>query len=150
MKNRHASVLVLITCVFAAFTLGFLLGRTSAPGDTIVARASEQTLPPTSVPETTVTCAVSSSPVESTGIPVTTSTPEETTLPAVTESGLININTATLAQLDSLPGIGPVIAQRIIDYREQHDDFKNASQLMLVEGIGEKRLKAIIDLITIE
>lgn len=150
MKNRHASILVLITCVFAAFTLGFLLGRTSAPGDTIVARIPQESRSTASQSETAESPITSSPPEETTGMTSPVTSPAETTVPAATESGLININTATLAQLDSLPGIGPVIAQRIIDYREQHGPFTSVSQLTLVEGIGEKRLAAIIDLITIE
>ena len=77
-------------------------------------------------------------------------TAEETTLPASADPALINVNTATLSQLDTLPGIGPVLAQRIIDYREAHGPFTSPAQLLLVEGIGEKRLAEIIGLITIE
>jgi competence protein ComEA len=52
-------------------------------------------------------------------------------------AGLINLNTATAEQLDSLPGIGPVLAQRILDWRTEHGRFVSADQLRQVSGIGE-------------
>lgn len=64
--------------------------------------------------------------------------------------GLININTATLEQLDTLPGIGPAIAQRIIDYRETIGGFKAVEQVTEVSGIGNATLAKIKDLITVE
>ena len=53
---------------------------------------------------------------------------------------LVNLNTATLDQLESLPGIGPALGQRILDYRQEHGPFRSVEDLLNVSGIGEKRL----------
>lgn len=77
-------------------------------------------------------------------------------LPGATEepasnggADLVNINTATLEELDSLPGIGPTIAQRIVDYREEHGPFLTVEDLLNVSGIGPSTFEQIKDLITV-
>jgi len=63
--------------------------------------------------------------------------------------GLVNINSATLEELESLPGIGPALGQRIIDYREQHGPFSSVDDLLNVSGIGDQRLADLRDLVTV-
>ena len=61
----------------------------------------------------------------------------------------VNLNTATLEQLDTLDGVGPGIAQRILDYREQHGGFSRVEELGEVPGIGAKRLATLTPLVTV-
>ena len=60
----------------------------------------------------------------------------------------LNINTATAAQLQDLPGVGPVLAERIVAYRQENGAFTTIEQLLLVEGVGETLLESIADHIT--
>jgi competence protein ComEA len=57
---------------------------------------------------------------------------------AAAPSAPVNLNTATQAQLESLPGIGPATAKRILEYRQKNGSFKKIEELMNVKGIGEK------------
>ena len=66
------------------------------------------------------------------------------------ETGPLNINTATLEELDELSGIGPVLAQRIIDYREEHGPFQSVEELLEVKGIGEVTLQGFRAEITVK
>jgi competence protein ComEA len=61
----------------------------------------------------------------------------------------VNINTATAAQLQDLPGIGAKTAERIIDYRQKNGGFKKIEELMNVKGIGEKSFLKLKDRITV-
>ena len=63
--------------------------------------------------------------------------------------GKININTANREELETLPRIGPVLAQRIIEYRQKHGKFTDIYELMNVTGIGDATLQKFMDLITV-
>jgi competence protein ComEA len=72
--------------------------------------------------------------------------------PSKTVVGLaapVNLNTATVAQLDALPGVGTSTAQRIVEYRQKNGSFKKIEELMNVKGIGEKSFLKLKPLITV-
>jgi competence protein ComEA len=58
-------------------------------------------------------------------------------------AGKVNINTASAEQLTTLPGVGPKLAARIVEYRQKSGAFKSVQELMNVRGLGEKNLKKI-------
>ena len=121
MKNARLHIFVLLTCIFAAFTVGLFAGRN-----------------------------LNRTPVQLQALPAVTSPPAqpqpENTAP--TEPDIVNLNTATSEQLQTLPGIGPVLAERILAYRQEVGSFSSVGQLAGVSGIGEKKLEEIWDLVT--
>ena len=127
MKKPHISLFLTITAMFFSFTLGFFLGRNPAAGTISVSvPPALQTIPT----ESTAPAAQTSAPTQGISFP-------------------IDINTATEEDFQALPGIGEVLAQRIVAYRQEHGTFRTVEELMNVEGIGEKRIAQILDLITI-
>ncbi len=69
---------------------------------------------------------------------------------AVTDAGgLVNINTANSEELDTLPGIGPSTAQKILNYRDENGRFNAIEEIMNVSGIGEAKFNSIKELITV-
>ena len=68
----------------------------------------------------------------------TTTVTEGTVMESSENTRMMNINTASINELTTLPGIGEVKARAIVDYRENHGPFKSVEELMMVSGIGEK------------
>jgi len=122
MKKARIQPLVLLTCMFAAGMVGLFIGRNMNRAPVQI-----QSLPAASV------SSVSASP--------TTQAEDET-------PQIMNINTATAQQLQTLPNIGPKTAEKIIAYRKEHGAFESVSELINVSGIGEKTLESIWDLVT--
>ena len=133
MKKAGILALAVIAAIMITFTAGFYIGRNtqsseitvSFPQPAAASLSGDDVISDDAVTDSTVTLA---NPVD-------------------TEK--ININTATLAELTTLPGIGEVLAQRILDYRDENGAFSAPEELLNVEGIGKKRLEEILDLITI-
>jgi competence protein ComEA len=63
---------------------------------------------------------------------------------------LVNINTASANELETLPGIGKGLAERIIDHRERFGPFRRTEHLIIVRGISDRRFRALRDLVTVE
>ena len=152
MKNKGISWLIYcIMAVLCAFSLGWVLGSggthetvtvqvSSQPQETKETPASQETQTPEAPEE-----------IQEEAPPELEEAEQQTPqLSAPTEEAPLNLNTATQAELELLPGIGPVLAQAILDYRDSFGGFSAKEQLMEVSGIGEKRYAAVEALITVE
>ncbi len=120
MKNQGVLALVIVCCLFLGVLFGLFLGRTLFSGDILISQLPEQNT------------SSHAKPTEDTAAEV-----------------LVDINTATVEQLDLLPGIGPVLAQRIVDWRTENGPFTSLSQLTLVSGIGIETLNKLSDHATV-
>lgn len=66
---------------------------------------------------------------------------------ANSDGGKVNLNTASIEELDALPKVGPVLAQRIVDWRKEHGLFKSVEELDAVDGVGPKMLETLLPLV---
>jgi len=66
------------------------------------------------------------------------------------QSSRININTASADELETLPGIGPGLAGRIIEHREKYGPFRRAEHLMIIRGLSEKRFEKLREFVTVQ
>lgn len=123
MKKAVLHPLLLLTIIFTAFLIGVFCGRTS----------DHQFL--------------SGSASQNTGITYVTQQPPENT--SAFTNGKLNINHAAVEDIMLLPGIGEVLAQRIVDYRNTNGPFTTINELMNVKGIGLSGLEKISSYITV-
>ena len=130
--KKPVNILVTVTCVFAAFLGGFHIGR-------CLNRAPVQIH---QLPQPPAEDVLPAAPDGEQTAPVQENTPAQ--------PKALDINTATAEDFDALPGIGLVLAQRIVAYREELGGFQAVEELLQVNGIGDAKLAELLDLITVE
>ena len=69
---------------------------------------------------------------------------------SATKTAPINLNTASPAELEKLPGVGTILAERIIAYRNEHGAFRRAEHLMMVRGISDRKFRELRPLVKVE
>jgi competence protein ComEA len=88
-------------------------------------------------------------PEQSIAIQVPATSPV-TSVPTVKAASKVNLNRASADELQILPGIGPVLAQRMVDWRKAHGRYRTVDDLQEVKGIGKKRLEQLRPLVTVK
>ncbi len=126
--KKATLVLFALVGVFLILIIGIFIGRQSVSGMVVIPEVPATTAPPVDSVKESVDVIQQTNPAE---------------------SGKVNINTASVSLLQTLPNIGSVLAQRIVEYRDENGKYSALEDLLLVEGIGEKRLEEIREYITV-
>lgn len=161
LDKRIVSLVLVAAAVVISFVLGFFLGGLHAdPGQPIqiVMKATGESVSQSIgselpfLPAEAEPSAPAPTSAATTAVPAPSAAPSEPSQPSAEAetSALVNLNTAGLEELMTLPGIGKTRAQSILTYREQHGPFLSLEQVKEISGIGDGILNKIRDYVTLE
>ena len=146
--TRAEKIAIAVTFVLVVFAVGYFLGQLSGEHDVRVESVSPE-------PSETVEALLASIPDMAVENSVDeTENSSVVSVPMISSeitgtSGLLNLNSATILELQTLPCIGEVLAQRIVDYREVSGGFTAVEELKNVDGIGDVKFEAIVNLVEV-
>ena len=144
--NRVERTAIAVSALFVVLLAGFMIGRHSV-GTPVVLERGAQEPAAAEIPEV---IPVIDDGEETRSVPISPAadTAEAETTDAAASLYPMNINEADAEELALLPGIGEVLAQRIVEYRDHHGTFSSTDEIMEVNGIGKAKYEAVRDLIT--
>jgi competence protein ComEA len=141
--SKAEKAILILSVIFVLFVGGYFLGQNSwRPAYTVEVAGLGQAKAQAQGTAQTETTGTGSTPA-------VTSEATEDSQQDTSQSGLININTATVEELTTLPGIGEARAEAIVAYREQHGGVRMVEEITDVTGIGDGILAQVIDKITV-
>ena len=150
-KTKIATAMVALVLFAAVFATGLYFGRTGGPGDfTVTTQYAVGAMDVAELQDAARRVEARDERRETLGEPAGETGAAQQTEALEAGTGLININTAGVEGLQTLPGIGPAIAERIIAHREANGPFRIIEEITDVSGIGPARFSEIRDLITVE